>query len=343
MSNLDDDLAAFDKMLGIEPEPASETETTEPAPEAPAEALPEPEAEAEAPKERPRDEQGRFAKAEEEPQEERLYAGKFKSEEELERAYTELQSLMGKRLEPEELKEALVGLNALPDRIAEKLTSYEDEGPVEVDASWFKEQLDEDPARLSYWAKDNAPHLLGRAVQAWGEEDPFAAAQFVTDVRLAAQRQEFEQMLTQHTSRYEQVYRQTSISDAFAAVAAEIPDIAEYAKEIMEAAKFAPEVKRGLTSESADERERSVKALYFLARGMKGGLQPQATAPAETVQDPALSTAQAAAEAVSDVKLSGTVASQTQTSEPEQVSEGDQWLKDIGFDDILARYDHSSE
>lgn len=344
---LDEGLKQFDEMFGLEPEEAPEEGTTEPAAEAPAETTPEPEAEAEAPttEERQRDEKGRFTKAEEaaepeveetaEEQAERLLAGKFKSPEELERAYTELQSLIGKRLEPEDLRDALSKLDDLPDRLAEKLTSYEEDVPAQIDPVWANQQIEEDPARFSYWAKDNAPHLLGRAVQAWGEEDPFAAAQFVTDVRLAAAEQKFEQRLQAQTQKYEQSTRQSNINDAFAAVSAEIPDIAEYAQGIMEAAKLSPETKELLKSDSADERERAVKTLYHLARSMSG-LQPQAPAPAETAtEQPAQDNVQAAADAVNDVKLSGTVASQTQTGDPEKKTSGELWLDGMGFDAFL--------
>lgn len=321
---LDQDLAAFDQMLGIEPEAAPEG-TPEPVAE-----VPEPEAPEDG---RPRDEQGRFTKAEEqtsvEEQAEQLLAGKFKSPEELEHAYTELQSRMGQQgSELGQLRETLEKLN-------QRLEVPEQEPQFALDQptiDWFDEQVERSPQAAATWAKENDTSgvLYQRALDYWKEDDPFAAATWVFNDRLEQQKKEFAEQLTQHTRPLVEQSRQQAIASAWNAAKHQLPDLDERAAEVLKAAEFAPELARGLMdSDDQQERVNAVVKLYYLAGGM-AGFQNQSA--------PSTEAAAALQAAARDAKLSGTVASQTQSADPQPVDEGSQWLQDIGFDAVLDRY-----
>jgi hypothetical protein len=155
-----------DKLQGFFAAETGQSDTAREAPEA--EEAPAAEAdttaEAEAETEQPRDEQGRFLPREgetAEQQEERLLAGKYKTTEDLERAYTELQSLHGRSSQE---------LGELRRAMEERLDALQQGQQPQYD---YEGLIDEDPAyavQLAYQQRDEA--AFRRAWEAWEEMSP---------------------------------------------------------------------------------------------------------------------------------------------------------------------------
>jgi hypothetical protein len=307
MSNLDADLAAMDEKLGLlEETPAEETP------------------------ERPRDEQGRFAPVEEteEPAEatpeeetpaEQLLAGKYKTPEELERAYTELQSLQGRHSqELGELRKAF-------DELNEKLDSEPEVSMNQPTVDWFDEQLEANPSTAVVWALQNDPSgvLFERGMDAWFEMPGQArqAAAFQAEVSAARVRDELSKQLSSSTGPLMEQADKAQSAEAWIQLRKTVPDLDDHAEQMMavleEDAVLKDFLSEKIKSGSVEERTAALRNLYLVTKGHQSLEGASASGAAETAQ----------AEADRAAKLSGQVATQTSTQTAETVDEGEEWLR----------------
>lgn len=301
-------LAQMDKIL----EPEVPEEETPPEPETPEPAAEE--AEEPAVPEEP------------EPAAEKLYAGKYKTEEELERAYTELQSRLGEQgSELGELRKTLDTLN-------ERLAKEPEPEPVRMDQGtidWFDAQVEENPYGAAVWALQNDPSgtYYNRVMGAWFEQDPMAASEFRAQLTEARLRNEFDQRLAEKTTPLEEQASKAGLAQAWSEGRAQFLDLDSHSEQIVQAAQDNPELAERLVSGDPEDRQKALRILYFAAKGMQ-------TATVEGETRTATEMERTAARAA---KQDGTVATQTTTVSPEQVSEDEAWLQ-ANFDPYAKKY-----
>ena len=302
MSDLD--MEQFDKLL----EPEAETPEEE-TPAQEAENVEEPAEEAEP-----------------EPQpEEKLYAGNFKSVEELERGYEELRTLEGRR--SQELGELRKSVEELSSRIPED----EDDGYVPMDdanAQWFDTMMEENPVQAMEWARQNdaSGMFYNRGLAQWYDTNPAQAGTYQAAVIAQGLRDEFNETLSKQTKplqeRASQDAERESFNEAWKSLAAEVPDLAEYAEGMLAESNNIP--KQMMLGKSAEEKQRILHTLYRLAKG-------SAASSLETAEEEAEKERKQTARSA---KLSGTSAP-TKAVSPEPESEDPQWLQE--FDAVLER------
>lgn len=197
-----------------------------------------------APSERPRDEHGRFVAAETPtdtvdtvqettetpatPEEaaatERLLAGKYRTVEDLERAYAEAQKMIPEYADWRKL-------NGEVEYLREQL--QQQAAPAAAPIQITADLIERDPASAAVLAyeQDNG-HAFRIAFEAWREEDPFSAATWASQKSAEQNMQEVEQ-------KYEQRFRELEqrVAPAAAAVAqqqssAQLAKVAEEFPEI---------------------------------------------------------------------------------------------------------------
>ena len=274
--------------------------------------------------ERPRDEQGRFVAVEEEPappptEPERLYAGKYRSPEELEQAYEHMQQLQG-RWKPE--------MDALQEQIAQLGQQ------VQTPRTTFNlnELYEEDPASAAdaaLAAGDQGSYQ--RVLQAWSSEDPGAARQYVS---IQAARYEAWQARQEAQQLREQTSQQSygnALEVAWKQVEREIPEL-ESLREVMAAEAEAAQQVAGEPIytpllESGDPAKIAY-AIRTLANNARERMtDTQRARAAELARTHAAETVRAKAEAI--------VASATTTAPdpPQPKSYGDSFLEELQADD----------
>lgn len=304
---LDEALADFDKSQG--------TETVEETP------APEPEVEAVETEEAPVEE-AETAETEEGPSDEQieegrvLYAGKYTTPEDLERAYEELQSRMGSQG---------AELGELRKLVEERLPEKEDPQfdfarPESID--WFDDQIEQNPYGAAVWALENdrTGTLYRRAMSQWFVSDPDAASDFKVALAVESMKGEVEK---QQQPLREQAEKQL-IFQAWDQASKEIPEMNELATAIMEEAKDSPEILR--SAHTLEEKTKAYKKLYRLAKQAQTSTVEHADAEAKE-QDAASARA---------AKLSGT-SPQSKVVVPEKISEDEKWAREF-LDPHLVPY-----
>lgn len=196
---------------------------------------------------------------------EKLLAGKYKSPEELERAYLEAQSVIGRRdTEKDALRESI-------DQLREQMAKPVEQPHVAVTT----DEILEDPAAATVRAfaqKDE--RALDRAYRAWQEEDSTAAALWLSETRAsqreAALRSEIAavrgEVQTLSVPQQEAAQRE-EWNTAFSIVLAKSPDFGEHAARILEeVAPQYPNILGALSSGDAKAKAEILTALYAIDR-----------------------------------------------------------------------------
>lgn len=273
--------------------------------EDPDEGIPEAEAEVEEQSEgRRRDERGRFVAEESEEdvevdatddasdddetveQEveeltERLYAGKYKTAEELERAYEEIQSLEGRR--SNELGDLRRELQQLRDELTEEVEDDFDDFPImdtraasAIDSLVEQERYAE--AALLARRADPTGLQFQKVMKDWVEESPYEAMDFNT--RLANAETEFKlrQELGQTQAREQSRTAKESFRAAWTNVIGEFPDMGGHAEDMLEAAKSVPGLARDLDTGSQATMENALRSLYWMTKGRQADTPSQEAA-----------------------------------------------------------------
>lgn len=192
-----------------------------------------------------------------------LILGKFRSREELERSYLELENRLGSqgdevgtlRNEVRQMRDALQQTPQQP--VTEALIEQ-----VEAVA-------EENPAGAAIWALENQPMLYDRVMETWYENDPRRAAAFERQLEMAQLRQEMDTKLAPVAQPIAQQQQQASFNEAWAATAQKYPDMKEIATAMSETAQYAPEIVAALQSGETPvaEKQRLVENLYWLTKG----------------------------------------------------------------------------
>jgi len=221
--------------------------------------------------ERPRDEQGRFQpqEAPAEPQEsqeqptEHLYAGKYKSEQELEDAYLELQQRMGSQgSELGELRarqQQMEGYLAAQSQQQQPQYSYSIEQVVEA--------AEQSPQETAVWAIQNAPESYDTVMDVWYQVDAKGASRFEQQIMAQALREQIRNEMAPAIVPMHQMNQQQAFYQAWSAVAQENPEISQHTQQILEAAEQAPEIVGALQNGDLESKKKLLTQLYWMARG----------------------------------------------------------------------------
>lgn len=241
--------------------------------------------------EKPRDEQGRFvadtpAAAEvapevladapvEETAAEKLHAGKYKSVEELERGYLELQTFAARQ--GTDVGEQ----RALSQALAERLAVLESKTSAPAHRQITPEFIDQNPgaaAQIAYEQGDTA--TLGAAYQQWTLEDPAAAATWVGERRLQEARQEFEARAKQLEDRFipfQQQQEQNQLTQGVQQLPEDVRSFLQNVDTVQNLATEFPTLGNAIVSGSASERLNAIQALHGIHRGRTADTLTQAT------------------------------------------------------------------
>jgi hypothetical protein len=198
-----------------------------------------------------------------------LILGKFKTQGELEKAYREAEQRLGQqsnevgqlRRDLDEQKGAISAMQSSSNapQITDDLVSQVDE------------LASENPQGAAMWALENQPLLYNRVMQIWAGTDPLGAGRFENALMRDQMQQEMtEQFEKKYGSTVSTVTEQTQASQfdtAWRAVATKVPDLADRADAMMEAAAAAPELAAALQSGDVASKERLIENLYWLAKG----------------------------------------------------------------------------
>lgn len=288
-------LASLDAKLGASPE---ETTPVEPEPEAEAETVEEPSEE-----------------KEEETEPGEMIAGKFKSQEDLLKAYEEAQKKLGEQ--GNELGE----LRKLREEFNEFASSFEDEdeemSPHELAA--YSDQIQDNPAQVAVWALQNGHDLLYDSAvrQLYDIGDFFTANRLEQARMMAATQAMMKQSIEPLQAPVQRMTQNQEFNEAWKSVSARVPDLAKFADAIMDASQNAPEVVGALRQGDMASKERVIENLYYLAKGMQ----------AETFTEAAKEVARQTAEDNERAKVDATVASAS--SSPTRGDTGKSWKDEL--------------
>lgn len=325
MSGYEDVPDSFFDTLGAAPEEG----TTEPVVE-------EPDAQADnAPEGRPRNEKGQFVPVNPEPPqaqpegdepepEPELILGKFRSTDDLIRAYQEVEGRLGQQgSELGEMRKLLEQVAA--DRAAPPQPVY----MPDVD-----ELLEENPtAALEVAWRSNDQRLYQRVYNQVQELVPGLADTWVQNKRLEWELAQVKAKVEDTFAASQETRQQATLAEAYAQIKGKYPDFddrqAEMAKE---AARYAQLTKRSIINDylNAGDVEAAVEALDYLYT--KAGPPT-----AENLTNRAKELAQTHAETVQQVRKDALVAPGQGGSDPAPRSPGQEFLDEIqGDEEILA-------
>lgn len=232
--------------------------------EAPDEGTPEPGSDTEAPAEEPA----------EEPTPP-LWAGKYKTAEDLEHAYSELQSKLGEQ--GSELGQEVQRLRDELYQIREQQVHPAAPTPPApaFDEDTYEDLLDENPQQaLAYAQQVGDGYRASQALKAWYESDPYSA----TEWRLGAERQAQTAQLNQQLQRYENQLGQQEIARAFHAVKSRHPDFGVIEAKMSELGATRPDLIERIANPGEQNKEQVIESLYWMARGM-GAVEPTGAEP----------------------------------------------------------------
>lgn len=264
--------------LAPEPAPEETPSTEEPEPQqAPPEAAAEATPSEEAPKERPRDEKGRFVTETAEEKEARLLAGKYRTVEDLERAYTEAQTLIGQQ------GSELAGWR----QTAQQGTQQDQPLPLnEQTVGAFDQLVEQNPHAAASWAlQANQPLLYERAMESWYDFSPKDASRFEMVNALARQQAEFQQQAQTQMEPLQERHQQEQYALAIQNLRQRHPDVLERLEGMMGLAQERPHLLYGLASHEQADREKTLEDLYLLHSALNPS-QAQAQVEPEEARHP---------------------------------------------------------
>jgi len=287
------------------------------------------------PEVRARDEQGRYVaaetpaievpaaapdevtppvEAEPETPAETLLAGKYKTQEELERGYLELQDLTARTGTERGEERAL--LQAYAERLA-VLEAQSAQTPHRQITPDFIEQNPSQAAQLAYEQGDTV--ALGNAYQQWTLEDPAAAATWVGEKRLqeaqttwAAEQKAFRDDMESRFAPLQQQNEQASLRDGVLSLPDEVRTFLSDAPTVQALANEFPTLGKDIANGSVSERINAINALHGIHRGRTADTLNQA------VTDVARTTAEQAQAARDEAYVASSTASQAETLTWEQ-------------------------
>lgn len=328
MSNmLDDALAQMDAQLGIEPQADPGAEATQEAPD---------EGGTSDQQERQRDDQGRFiagdkpdAAVEEgeevaaDPERPGWLPEQFASPEELARSWQEAQSMIGRQ--GQEYGEIRKELERLQSTISDTQppAAYDEDNPAATAHLAF----DSISRAVKAGREPNERDVMAlrQAVEIWKDEDPFAAAVWVSTRQ---REQEIARLQSQYEDRLSAIQPlifQSQAGQVVDQVRARFPDFDTYLTALSEVFANDPRLIEALGD--PDRRDWAMTTAYKIAKADSVGNLSQAA------QDAATQEAQESRAA----RQQAFVAAGSQRNEPESKSADELWLEQ-NFDPAAARY-----
>lgn len=152
-------------------------------------------------------------------EDDRLFAGKFRDEGELEKAYLSLQQLQGRQ------SGELGDLRRTVDQLSQHIESAQQSPQYMPD---FDEFISEQPQQAAIWALQNQREdLFDRALESWYEDNPREAGQFETDMKVARMRYEMEQQFGPRLEPLQQQHSQRLLNQQHSALVSKYPDFDE--------------------------------------------------------------------------------------------------------------------
>lgn len=236
--------------------------------------------------EQPRSENGQFATVDEpvveetfeetvgetvdEPVEEPvLYAGKYKTPEDLAAAYKNLESKLGEQSQQvAEAKKLADEMAAIREQLSYQQPAQPTYDPNEV-SDWF----DENPTQIPQVAQQaiaNGDHTLYQmAIQKWHEHNPVQAMEFALSVREQALEARFNARLAEATAPVQQAAQKAAADAAVAKLATEFPEMKtdEFARVMQEEATNAPWLATVVATGDPAQLEQALRSLALMAKG----------------------------------------------------------------------------
>jgi hypothetical protein len=237
---------------------------------------------------------------------EKLHAGKYKSVEELERGYLELQQFTARQ--GTDVGEQ----RALAQALAERLAVLESKADAPARQNITPDFIEQNPgaaAQLAYEQGDQT--ALGAAYQQWSLEDPAAAATWVGERRLQEARQEFEQRAKQLEDRFipfQQAQEQSQLTQGVQQLPEDVRSFLTDVDAVQSLATEFPTLGNAIVSGSPSERLNAIQALHGIHRGRT----------ADTLGQAASDVARAVAQEAQAVRDEAYVASSTSSQEEPQ-------------------------
>lgn len=198
-----------------------------------------------------------------EPEGEKLYAGKYRSEQELENAYLELQGRLGSQ--GSELGDLRGKVSQMEAYLAGQGQSAQPQYSYSIDQ--VIEAAEANPQETAFWAIQNAPQSYDTVMDVWYQTDAKGASRFEQQIMAQALREQIRQELAPAIQPAMEMSRTNDFYQAWSDVAAQNPEINNHTKAILEAAESAPEVISILQNGDVDSKRRVLTQLYWMARG----------------------------------------------------------------------------
>lgn len=225
-----------------------------------------------------------------------LLAGKYKTTEDLEKAYTEMQTVLGRQgAEVAELRGLRDEFVALREQIAAPQTPQYDPGSVD---EFFAENPAEIPAAAQQAIDNGDGYLYDRAIKAWAEHDPVGANDFHTRKLIEADRAQREQELAPLRQQHERAQTTNQFVAAYEQATSKHDDFAQVMNSITDEtiSGFPVEVLSVLQTGDQASKERVLETLYRWTKAEQAGNLTEAVREAarETQQESRTARQQAA-------------------------------------------------
>ncbi len=260
-------------------------------------------------KEKPEDEQPagtaeQPAEPAEETETETLLAGKYKTQEELERAYAEAERRLGEmRNEVGTSRQEMQALQASVEQRLAELTAAVNRPPV---IPVTHAMIEEDPAAAAAQALSNGDYeTLVASVEAWKDEEPFEAAVFWANVQNEYRMDQMRRTMADLTPPAQApapAAATPSVDDEVNAEVAKVlqrkPDLEQFMPQIGAIARERPYLRAALETGSPQDRAAALEDLYDLAKSRHVAVTSE-----QAQQEAALEAAQRARQARSEATV----------------------------------------
>lgn len=211
----------------------------------------------------------------------RLYAGRYKTVEELERAYSvEAQAVITRQ------GAELTELRGLKDQFESLRTELTKPAGPQYDPSGIEDELAMQPHLAPSYAQqalENGDNVLwGKAMSAWYQVDPVGATAFQTNAHIRVAQDQFEQRLAPIQQSTQRAETAAGLAAAFEALQAEHPDFSEVMNGITQdqLAGFPKIVVAQLEASDPNAKREALETLYRWNKAEQVGNIANATAAA---------------------------------------------------------------
>jgi hypothetical protein len=276
----------------------------------------------------PRNEQGQFTAAEteapvvegapvvEENPADTLLAGKYKSVEDLERAYAELQQLNARQ--GSELGELRSAYDQRFAEIEQRVNT-----PQQQHRQITPDLIETNPGAATQLAYEQGDTVtLAAAYEQWSMENPAAASAWVSEQRANEREQQIRSEYDAKISALEQRFAPIQAQNAEAELARGVQSLPQEAQTFLAdaatvqalASEF-PTIGKTIVEGAPSERIEAIRALYDIHRGRTADTLTR------TAQDVARETAAAAQAVRDDAYVASATSSEEQVKSPEQVEQ----------------------